>query len=76
MIAVSNVLIYVAIFATSSFVALSWKASFNRQSIQMSSNENLVRINDVSKQSINRAVKATAAVASAFSVASAANAYG
>lgn len=76
MIAFSNIFIYLAIFATSSFVALSWKASVNRQSIRMSSNENIVSISDLSKESINRVVKASAAVVSAFSVASAANAYG
>lgn len=39
-------------------------------------NDNIISVTDLSKNGVNRAMQATAAVVSAFSMASAANAYG
>ena len=78
MMAISSLLFSFVILAVSSLFVLSWKASVSRQPIRMSSeyNDNIISVTDLSKNGVNRAMQATAAVVSAFSMASAANAYG
>jgi hypothetical protein len=75
---IANVIFSVAIFATLSYVTLSFKRAVSPRTLQMSTDscKNEISINDISKNDVNRVLQATASVMSAFSIATAANAYG
>ena len=75
---IARVFLTLAIVAALSYVTLSFKRSVSRNTVHMSTEscKNEISIADVSKSDVNRVLQATASVMTAFSMASAANAYG
>ena len=75
---IAKAFLTLAIVAALSYVTLSFKTYASRNSVRMSSESSMneISIADVSKGDVNRILQATASVMTAFSMASAANAYG